>query len=98
MEVKMSASNDLVLDSIQFRHPLTSDGDALQALLATTPVLDGNSVQCTLLQCGHFAKTSVAAFYERQLVGFVSAYYPPTEARTLFVWQVVVAQQVRLWG
>ncbi|WP_062064471.1 GNAT family N-acetyltransferase [Cellvibrio sp. OA-2007] len=94
----MNARNDLLLDNIQFRHPLTSDGDALQALLATTPVLDGNSVQCTLLQCGHFAKTSVAAFWQGQLVGFVSAYYPPTEPQTLFVWQVVVAQEVRHLG
>lgn len=94
----MNARNDLLLDNIQFRHPLTSDGDALQALLATTPVLDGNSVQCTLLQCGHFAKTSVAAFWQGHLVGFVSAYYPPTEPQTLFVWQVVVAQEVRHLG
>ncbi len=94
----MNARNDLLLDKIEFRHPLASDGDALNALLATTPVLDGNSVQCTLLQCSHFAQTSVAAFFHGQLVGFVSAYYPPNEPNTLFVWQVVVAQDLRDLG
>ena len=94
----MNAHTDLLLDQIEFRTPHAEDGDALKALLATTPVLDGNSVQCTLLQCGHFAKTSVAAFLQGRLVGFVSAYYPPNEPHTLFVWQVVVAQEMRHLG
>ena len=94
----MNTRNDLLLDKIELRAPLPSDGDALKGLLATTPVLDGNSVQCTLLQCGHFAKTSVAAFLHGRLVGFVSAYYPPNEPRTLFVWQVVVTQRLRDLG
>lgn len=94
----MDARNDLLLNAIEFRAPLPTDGDALNRLLATTPVLDGNSVQCTLLQCGHFAKTSVAAFYRGRLVGFVSAYYPPNEPHTLFVWQVVVAEALRDLG
>lgn len=94
----MDARNDLLLDAVELRAPLPTDGDALNRLLATTPVLDGNSVQCTLLQCGHFAKTSVAAFYRGKLVGFVSAYYPPNEPHTLFVWQVVVDQSLRDHG
>ncbi|MEN0036115.1 MAG: GNAT family N-acetyltransferase [Cellvibrio sp.] len=94
----MNTRNDLLLDKIEFRAPLASDGDALKGLLDTTPVLDGNSVQCTLLQCGHFAKTSVAAFLHNELVGFVSAYYPPNEPGTLFVWQVVVDQSLRDLG
>lgn len=94
----MNARNDLLLAKIELRHPLPTDGDDLNRLLATTPLLDGNSVQCTLLQCGHFAKTSVAAFVDDELVGFVSAYCPPSEPHTLFVWQVVVAQQWREHG
>lgn len=94
----MNTRNDLLLDKIVFRAPLATDGDALKGLLATTSTLDGNSVQCTLLQCRHFAKTSVAAFLNGQLVGFVSAYYPPNEPHTLFVWQVVVAESLRDLG
>ena len=94
----MNARNDLLFDKIELRHPLPEDGDALDRLLATTPLLDGNSVQCTLLQCGHFAKTSAAAFADGELVGFVSAYRPPNERGTLFVWQVIVAQHWREHG
>ncbi len=94
----MNARNDLLFDKIELRHPLPTDGEDLNRLLATTPLLDGNSVQCTLLQCGHFAKTSVAAFSNGELVGFVSAYCPPGEPHTLFVWQVVVAQHWREHG
>ncbi len=94
----MNARNDLLFDKIELRHPLPTDGDDLNRLLATTPLLDGNSVQCTLLQCGHFAKTSAAAFDDGDLVGFVSAYCPPSEPHTLFVWQVVVAPQWREHG
>lgn len=94
----MNARNDLLLDKIELRHPLPTDGDDLDRLLATTPLLDGNSVQCTLLQCSHFAKTSVAAFADNDLVGFVSAYCPPSEPHTLFIWQVVVAQHWREHG
>lgn len=91
----MSTGNDILRDNIEFRAPLSTDGDALNGLLAATPLLEGNTIQCTLLQCGHFAKTSVAAFLRKELVGFVSAYCPPSEPDTLFVWQVVVAESVR---
>ncbi|WP_039912431.1 GNAT family N-acetyltransferase [Cellvibrio mixtus] len=94
----MNARNDLLFDKIELRHPLPTDGDDLDRLLASTPLLDGNSVQCTLLQCSHFAKTSVAAFVDNDLVGFVSAYCPPSEPHTLFVWQVVVAPHWREHG
>lgn len=94
----MNARNDLLHDKIDLRHPLPTDGDSLNRLLATTPLLDGNPVQCTLLQCGHFAKTSAAAFAGNELVGFVSAYCPPGESHTLFVWQVIVAAEWREHG
>jgi len=32
---------------------------------------------------------------EGEMVGFISAYCPPNEPETLFVWQVVVAESVR---
>jgi len=94
----MNARNDLSLSKIELRHPLPTDGEDLNRLLATTPLLDGNSVQCTLLQCSHFSKTSAAAVVDNQLVGFVSAYCPPGEPHTLFVWQVIVAPEWRELG
>jgi L-2,4-diaminobutyric acid acetyltransferase len=91
----MNTRNDLLLDKLELRAPLPSDGHQLNLLVAASPPLDTNSVYCNLLQCLHFADTSVAAVLDGRLVGFISAYYPPNEPETLFVWQVVVAEPVR---
>lgn len=94
----MNARNDLSLDDVEFRHPLPGDGYSLNQLVAASPPLDANSVYCNLLQCLHFSDTSAAAIREGKLVGFISAYFPPTEPGTLFVWQVVVAESQRGTG
>jgi L-2,4-diaminobutyric acid acetyltransferase len=94
----MNARNDLSLDDVEFRHPLPGDGYSLNQLVAASPPLDTNSVYCNLLQCLHFSDTSVAAVRKGKLVGFISAYFPPNEPETLFVWQVVVAESQRGTG
>nr|WP_324256866.1 diaminobutyrate acetyltransferase [Cellvibrio fontiphilus] len=91
----MNARNDLLWDKLELRHPLPTDGYALNQLVAASPPLDTNSVYCNLLQCQHFADTSVAALLNGKLVGFISAYCPPNDSETLFVWQVVVSEQLR---
>ncbi len=53
---------------------------------------------CNLLQCSHFADTSVAADLDGELGGFVSGYLIPGRPDTLFVWQVAVAGQARGLG
>lgn len=82
-------------ESLVLRHPLPSDGAALNLLVAKSPPLDINSIYCNLLQCTHFATTSVAAVFNNTLVGFVSGYFPPSTPCTLFIWQVVVADKFR---
>src|SRR5690625_7860946 len=57
--------------------------------------LDPNSAYCNLLQCTHFADTAVPVLQDDQLVGFVSGYLLPNQPSTLFVWQVVIAEQAR---
>lgn len=94
----MNARNDLFTDQLEFRAPLATDGHALNELVAASPPLDTNSVYCNLLQCLHFAGTSVAAVLNGKLVGFISAYCPPNDPETLFVWQVVVAESARGHG
>jgi len=91
----MNTRNDLFTDKLYLRSPQVTDGYALNRLVAASPPLDRNSVYCNLLQCMHFADTSVAAELDGELVGFISAYIPPNEPDTLFVWQVVVAQSAR---
>ncbi|MDT8406737.1 MAG: diaminobutyrate acetyltransferase [Methylococcales bacterium] len=83
---------------IVLRRPNVADGPAVFNLIASCPPLDTNSRYCNLLQCHHFASTSVAAFLEQTLVGFVSGYLLPERADTLFVWQVAVADSARGQG
>lgn len=94
----MAVNNDLIWKALTLRHPVSTDGYVLNQLVAASPPLDTNSVYCNLLQCQHFANTSVAAVLKGELVGFISAYCPPNEDDTLFVWQVVVAETMRGTG
>ncbi|WP_372878102.1 diaminobutyrate acetyltransferase [Spongiibacter marinus] len=80
---------------LNFRQPTAEDGYPLNQLVANSPPLDPNSVYCNLLQCTHFAETSVAVEESGQLVGFISAYIPPAKPDTVFVWQVVVDKSQR---
>jgi len=52
-------------------------------------------VYCNLLQCHHFAETSVVADTSTGIVGFASAYLVPTRPSTLFVWQIAVDEKAR---
>ncbi|MFT7404026.1 MAG: L-2,4-diaminobutyric acid acetyltransferase [Zhongshania sp.] len=80
---------------LHFRQPTAEDGFALNQLVAASPPLDTNSVYCNLLQCTHFAATSVAVENGGRLVGFISAHYLPEKSDTVFVWQVVVDKSQR---
>jgi len=64
-------------------------------LIGSCPPLDTNSSYCNLLQCSHFASTSVATERDGELVGFISAYAIPERPDTLFVWQIAVSGQAR---
>lgn len=86
--------------AITLRSPLAEDAADLHTLVAECPPLDPNSLYCNLLHCTHFSGTSVAATRRdsqgnERLVGFISAYIPPAQPDTLFVWQVAVAQEAR---
>jgi L-2,4-diaminobutyric acid acetyltransferase len=84
--------------AINLRKPDSKDGARLHALVSRCAPLDENSLYCNLLQCTHFADTCVAAEVDGELVGFVSAYIPPKQQSTLFVWQVAVDAQARGLG
>ena len=86
------------IESIVLRSPVLEDGLAVFRLIGNCPPLDMNSSYCNLLQCAHFANTSVAAEMNGELVGFISGYAIPGRADTLFIWQVAVAEQARGLG
>lgn len=83
---------------LSLRPPVAADGIRVNRLIAQCPPLDTNSVYCNLLQCSHFAQTSVAAEIENELVGFVSGYIEPEQPDTLFIWQVAVGEKARGMG
>ncbi|MBN2163521.1 MAG: diaminobutyrate acetyltransferase [Pontiellaceae bacterium] len=70
----------------------------MNRLIANSPPLDPNSVYCNLLQCSHFSDTCICAKTDGKLIGFVSGYLLPAKSDTLFVWQVVVAEEARGQG
>ena len=85
-------------NNIELRTPNLSDGMDVYRLVERCPPLDANSSYCNILQCGHFAQTSVAAEMNGEIVGFISAYKKPDQANTLFIWQVAVDEKARGQG
>ncbi len=94
----MNTGSDHIKDELELRHARATDGFQLNQLVAASPPLDTNSVYCNLLQCQHFADTSVAAVLNGELVGFISGYTLPNDPEALFIWQVVVSQKFRGQG
>ncbi|MEC5325270.1 diaminobutyrate acetyltransferase [Aurantimonas sp. A3-2-R12] len=84
-----------VANPLRFRHPVRKDGQAVHDLIDSCEALDDNSLYCNFLQCTHFAGTCMLAEMNGEVVGWVSAYRPPEEPETLFVWQVAVAEAAR---
>ncbi|MGH1357077.1 MAG: diaminobutyrate acetyltransferase [Thalassovita sp.] len=80
------------------RLPSAKDGAAVWELVRSCRPLDENSMYCNVLQCDHFADTSVLAEISGQAVGWISAYVMPNAPDTLFVWQVAVAENARGLG
>jgi L-2,4-diaminobutyric acid acetyltransferase len=78
--------------------PKAEHGLAINRLVCESPPLDTNSTYCNLLQCSHFADTSIIATIGEKVVGFVSGYMLPSKSCTLFIWQVVVSAEARGQG
>ncbi|WP_425409662.1 diaminobutyrate acetyltransferase [Hyphococcus sp.] len=91
------AANDAVRGTAQitFRTPTSEDGVRVWNLIAACPPLDQNSMYCNLLQCSHFADTCVLAERSEKVVGWISAYRPPADHESIFVWQVAVSEEAR---
>lgn len=86
----------------KFRLPSANDGASVYKLISLCPPLDTNSMYCNLLQCTHFADTSVTAVpsdsKDEELLGFISGYLIPERNNTLFIWQVAVSEAARGMG
>jgi len=84
--------------NFSFRKPVSTDGSDVYALVERCKPLDVNSMYCNLLQCSHFADTSIVAERDGQMAGFISGYRLPQQPDVLFVWQVAVDASTRGQG
>ncbi|MBM70123.1 MAG: diaminobutyrate acetyltransferase [Haliea sp.] len=82
-------------NDLRLRVPTAADGMAVHELIAACPPLDTNSAYCNLVQCSHFAATSVVAEAGGTVAGFISGHRIPERPDTLFVWQVAVGESGR---
>lgn len=87
---------------LTFREPIAADGPALYALVDKCKPLDVNSRYCYLILCQHFASTCVVVEDSSQPdtgpMAMLTAYVPPTQLDTLFVWQIAVHVSLRGQG
>lgn len=77
-------------DFYVLRNAEVEDGSKIWQLVRDSQVLDTNSAYTYLLLCRQFRDTCVVAEAGDEVAGFVTAYLPPAEPRTLFVWQIGV--------
>ena len=84
--------------SLVFRKPGVSDGPTIYDLVTRSKPLDVNSRYNYLLLCSHFANTCAVAESDATVQAFISAYVPPEQPDTLFVWQVAVDASLRGQG
>lgn len=86
------------ISGVILRKPTAEDGQLVHQLITRTPELDSNSCYCNLLQCSHFADTSIIAEKQGTTLGFISGYRKPDNPQTLFIWQVAVSSEARGCG
>lgn len=83
---------------LNIRIPKAADGVAVHNLIRKSAFVDNNSLYCYLLVCTHFAQTSAIAERNGETMGVITAYIPPQQPDTLFVWQVAVDPLMRRRG
>jgi L-2,4-diaminobutyric acid acetyltransferase len=74
----------------QLRHPTTADGPAIYRLCAASKHLDVNSPYHYLLMSHYFSQTCLVATDGHEVLGAAIGFIPPTEPRSLFIWQIAV--------
>jgi len=80
------------------REPVLDDGAAIHRLVDACKPLDCNSAYAYLLLTHHFAGTCIVAEEQGEIIGFVSAYRPPSQPEVIFIWQMAVGPAARGQG
>ena len=94
-EARLASAGDA---TIRLRNPTVKDAAAIWCKVESVGNLERNSCYAYLLLCSHFAETCLLAERGEELLGFVLAYRPPSEAEAVFVWQVGVLPTARGTG
>lgn len=84
-----------IAPGLKIRAATVADGASIWRLVSECKVLDTNSCYAYLLIGRDFGETTLVAHIGDELVGFVSAYIPPTRQDVIFVWQIGVASAGR---
>lgn len=82
-------------ERIRFRGPAPEEGKLLHRLVDEGGTLELNTTYKYVLFADHFAGTTTVAEHDGEIVGFVSAYRPPSHPDTVFVWQIGVNPRMR---
>lgn len=80
--------------NFRMRSPAPEDAVAIYELLQPYKPYVGTSPLYTyLLICEHFSETSLVVEDEaRQIIAFTSAFIPPRQPNTLFLWEIAVKE------
>lgn len=82
-------------DGVAVRHAEVEDAPEIWRIVRDSKVLDLNSAYSYMLLCRQFRDTCLVGEVDGEVAGFVTAYKPPREPRTVFVWQIGVDGSAR---
>ncbi|WP_150238775.1 diaminobutyrate acetyltransferase [Nocardiopsis quinghaiensis] len=77
-------------DRVVFRRPEPSDAHAVREMVDASEELDNNSEYYYMIWFRDFARTSMVADLDGEVIGFLSGYRRPDRPDTYFVWQEAV--------
>jgi L-2,4-diaminobutyric acid acetyltransferase len=86
------------VDGVTIRTARKEDGAALWQLVKESGVLDLNSAYAYIIMGEYFSDTCLVAEMNGHPIGFVNAFRPPSDPRTIFVWQIGVSKAGRGMG
>jgi L-2,4-diaminobutyric acid acetyltransferase len=93
-----NSPQEKIRKKLTIRSPQPTDGVAIHNLIRNSAFVDNNSLYLYLLMASHHAHTSALAERNGETVGVITAYIPPQQSDTLFIWQVAVDPMMRRQG
>lgn len=80
---------------ITLRSPVSQDAPAMRQLAENSRVLSVNSTYYYALMARMFSDTCIVAEQKDRLCGYVTAFRPPRQTDTVFIWQIGVAEWIQ---